>query len=730
MGQWKLWSTVLTDLRKVFSEIASGFNITSACASLRSSERSIGDEVTPGDSGLTFVSHERVLHLDGVKHLMISKFSSKDDPNYCRLLDRIRAGWTHISNDKDQIAKIWLWIGVSGVGGGQLSSSDSITWNTADYETAVSRRYEGTGQWLHSDKVFQSWASQSIANKTDTRTLWVTGPGGVGKSVLCSYAVETISRRETKSATPYVFLRYGKERNKCQIAQILASQLLEHVIREQGGVEVEVLSLLSQSSSNVRNLHEMIRLLVSQCYSVYFFLDGLNEIALAEAEPSEMRKMELKRFSENLEETIGFLEGLTKDDKLHVRLWCSSQKTHSVIAMMQNLRAAELEMDQALVARDVQAYLADVQSEIVQRLSDDDDRKFFTHALIAQAGSNFRWAYMMAETLRGCHLPKLLVDKVKQGLPGDLRTTYQERFKELQMLDRHDVQDGFPPLSYHILSVLAFARRPLKLAELQEALSILEVRWVNKERGDCQSLQPDTMIQQGGIIHRCKPFVEFVPLGPGINTDGYLTLAHASVFEFLRESHKQQEGLTREASQQRYQDEGPSPLADGELITDACFKYLSQTRYSLPLRKLSSVDFETSTSPRSNIRQHSFLQYAAKYWYRHLEGSKLGMGRCAEVEAFLRSPQFITAIQIQSLFVVGHFIHSLDQNKDNSPRPAGYARLMKSNLPEWFRKCDKRRRLVAEYESFFLEWSNFLQLGVTNYLNGEPWRSTNASGVR
>ena len=28
MGQWKLWSTVLSDLRKTFAEIAVGFNIT------------------------------------------------------------------------------------------------------------------------------------------------------------------------------------------------------------------------------------------------------------------------------------------------------------------------------------------------------------------------------------------------------------------------------------------------------------------------------------------------------------------------------------------------------------------------------------------------------------------------------------------------------------------------------------------------------------------------------
>ncbi|KAK8241966.1 hypothetical protein HDK77DRAFT_270218 [Phyllosticta capitalensis] len=41
-GQWKLWSSVLSDLRKSFSEVSVRFNITSACASLKGGD---ADEV-------------------------------------------------------------------------------------------------------------------------------------------------------------------------------------------------------------------------------------------------------------------------------------------------------------------------------------------------------------------------------------------------------------------------------------------------------------------------------------------------------------------------------------------------------------------------------------------------------------------------------------------------------------------------------------------------------------
>lgn len=723
-----LWSSVLSDLRKLFSEIASSFNVTSACASLKSSKRSANGEVTPGDSGLTYLGHERVLHLDGVKHLTISKFPSQDDLNYLRLADRVRAGWTCITSDMDHISKVWSWIGLPTAGGGQPSSFDSMTWNTMDHETALQRRHPDTGGWLFQKETFQSWASRSPLRREDTRVLWLTGQGGAGKSVLCSYSIDTISKplgsgnktseAPLSPATPYIYLRYGKERNKCQLAQLLAAQLLEHVLREQGGVEMEVLSLLKQNASEARNLRELIRLLVAQCSTVYFFLDGLNEIALADAAPSETRRIELDRLKEDLRSTVKFLADMTRDDTVHVRLWCSSQKSQPVITWMQDLGAKELKLDRALVTKDVLSYLAHVREETVKRLSDPEDKRVVATRLLAEAGTNFRWAYMMAESLRNCKQPKLLVQKVEQGLPRDLRTSYKSRLEELLMLDGQDVEDGNgPPLSMNILSVLACARRPLRLSELRGALSILEVPWEDKSKGACHNLEPDIMIQKEDMMHRCTPLVEFVPFDDTATSDGFMSLSHGSVFEFLHEKvPNEKPGHSKSSIND---EKKPEPVVNKNLIAEACLKYLSQIRYSKLLRKRSPVDFWTTELPPTNIRQHHFLQYAAKYWYRHLEDAGPSPTRCADITTFLISPQFITVIQIQSLFIVGHFIHSFDQNKDNGPGAANHGRMMKRNLPEWFRTRNEGRELVAQYEIFFSEWSTFLQLGVTDFLNGE-----------
>ncbi|CZR51756.1 uncharacterized protein PAC_01633 [Phialocephala subalpina] len=691
IGQWELWSSVLSDLRKVFGEIATGFNITSSCASLR--PNGFADDVAPGDTGLTFLRHERTLHLDGVKHLTICKFSERNN-NYQRLLDRIRAGRVCITKDDEQIQKVRSWIGMAV--GGQAESHSEL--NTNDHERCLNQRHDGTCEWLFSNTVFSDWVTKEDAN----RILWLTAPGGSGKSVLCSVAVQQISQTPMRPATPYLMVTYRKERSKCQMATLLASQLLDHVLAEQGGIDTEVLSLLNQNATKASNIHDLIRLLVSQCSAAYFFLDGLDEIRFLEtASSSACQVADMLR--EDLLITLQFLASMAWDASgTKVRLWCSSQKADPVNGWMMQLKPVELIADETSIEQDIHQYLAHTQDNILVRLSDPADKAAVTAALHIQAGCNFRWASMMGNSLTNTKIPKDLVDKVLQGLPKSLRESYQMHFKELKRLDKNDQEEGNPPISMDILSILMFAKRPLKVGEVQEALSIHQMKITE---GNCPNLDSDTLILKQDIMHRCAPLVDFVS-SPEKSADGHLQLSHASVYEFLQEHMAKRVDKCDNAS-----GSVPEILVCHDTIADACLKYLSQVRYSKILRKLSATEFETGFERcPDNIRQHHFLQYAAKYWYRHLE--EWGCDRCEDMKAFISSPQFITSIQVQSLFVVGHFINSFDH--ENKSR-----KLMKRNIPEWFRNCTDGRCLVKDYEIFITEWSRYLQLGVTDFMNGE-----------
>ncbi|KAK8249067.1 hypothetical protein IWZ00DRAFT_316077 [Phyllosticta capitalensis] len=696
-GQWTLWSNVLSDIQKSFGEIAPSFNISSACASLSDRPQ---DNVTPGDSGLTYQRHERTLTLHGVKHFTISKFSSHQDSNYKTLLDRIKVGRTCRTKDPQKIKEIRNWIDP----GATCHGDDDF--NKITYEKALSQRHPETCQWLLKHKSFRNWRSLSQGSGSN-RFVWLTGGGGEGKTVLCSSAIEHIHHFDKRAATPFLMITYGKDRTKHNMAAILAAQLLEHLVND--GIDTEVLSLLRRSSTMVENLHEMIRLLDKQCTTVYFFLDGLNEVKTAEEDPSEMRRVYLEFLSEGLHSTVYFLTSLTQDKSMDVRLWCSSQRSQPIVEWLERLGPTQISMNKSSVGLDVQSYLKSVQEGILDRLS-EPHRTVAKKSLSAQAGTNFRWVFMMQASLDKITIPDLLLEKILQGLPERLETFYAERLQELRALDRQGSKDSNPNLSINILSLLAYSKRPLSVTEVQEALSIIEMPW------DCGSLTKGRMIEREAIIHRCELFVDFIPF-PSSPSDGYLKLSHGSVFKFL---HGSPEGGQRQDKGQSDALDSSSrndPVVKGSIIAKACLKYLSQDRYSVLLNKVSSTEFKTSAPPRQRVCDHKFLCYAAKHWFHHLQEVGHSLKRCANVAKFLLSPQFLVTLQVQSLFCPGHFIHPFHQYKGG--RSTGNKIQVKRHLPSWFENCVERGNMVSDFDKFLAEWKNFLHLGETECLNGE-----------
>ncbi|KAK1456143.1 hypothetical protein CMEL01_16555 [Colletotrichum melonis] len=652
-------------------------------------------KVTPGESGLTNFRHEHVLHLYRVTHQTICRFRPQDD-NYDRILRRIKAGRKFVTKDGGDITKIRDWINLG-------NQPDPGGWNAYDFKEGIKRRHGGTCEWFWQDYAFRAWAGfiHDLIPRNIDPVLWVTGPGGVGKSVLTSFVIEKLSALPSKPATPYIMLSYKQERSECQMAKIIASQLLDYLIETEQGVDRTALGLLNRDATQASHIHGLIRLLVQQCSSVYFVVDGLNEVSHEEAMLSDTstRGASLNRLVEELRSTLEFLHHMTKTNNM-VRLWCSSQSTDPVVKLMSSepLCATAVPIKESRVRKDVQAYLVAAMDEVLNRLHDPEERASVAVKLLIEAGENFRWAYMMQDSLRNCRRSKDIISKVEAGLPRNLRQSYLSRLDQLVALDRNDEEDGNPPLSINILSILAFARRPMQLQELQEAISIVDSLLTN---GSCPDLTADNLIRSEDIMHRCTPLVDFVPLANS-SKEGYLVLSHGSVYEFLREP-----GTERNTASGS--DDKPfNGRVKADTIADACLKYLSQERYASLLKKRSANTFETRDNER--VREHRFLFYAAKYWYRHLETT--GPERLVQVKDFLLSPQFLTAIQVQSLYVIGHFINTLNREDE-------HRKVIKRNIPDWFRQSDEGRVLVQDYEVFLDEWSRFLQLGVTSSMNGE-----------
>jgi hypothetical protein len=238
-----------------------------------------------------------------------------------------------------------------------------------------------------------------------------------------------------------------------------------------------------------------------------------------------------------------------------------------------------------------------------------------------------------------------------------------------------------------VLSLVAFARRPLRTSEVIEAVAMIRTA----KNQNCKKSYVDLR----RILDSCLSLVRMIRTDS--NSENWiLRLSHSAVRNFLWKNSDMNSELSG----------GTEPLVSSKIIRDCCFRYLFQPRYSMLLQKSSATKFWTYNN--EEVSSHQLLSYAAKYWHLHFDDPSPDANDCAEVELFLRSTNFQTCIQIQSLFVIGYFLHSFDSITDAEIST-------RRTLPNWMRGSE----LSRQYLNFTSEWGELLRRGLSTEFNGE-----------
>jgi hypothetical protein len=180
------------------------------------------------------------------------------------------------------------------------------------------------------------------------------------------------------------------------------------------------------------------------------------------------------------------------------------------------------------------------------------------------------------------------------------------------------------------LSCLVYALRPLSVDELCEAIAISD-----HEVGE--NLDANCQVFKSRLRDLCAPLVTYDEVFSRSGHKYIVTLAHSSIKTFLI---RKQDVLSAGGDAQI----SPTRLAW------ATINYLRQPRYSKPLKKVKGT-FETAH--KENIIDHHLLNYCAKYWYRQMDNLTYSIEVCQEVESFVRSENFFTCLQVQSILVGG-----------------------------------------------------------------------------
>lgn len=210
-----------------------------------------------------------------------------------------------------------------------LSSQEDNNVNSQLHDRNLKAREQGSGKWLFSHNDFQNWLTAK--RKGSQTNLWLRGSPGVGKSYLCSTAIEHVSKQLGEICL-YYFYRFDDQPETASsggisAAALLVDQLFRHFWKQDQRVAAHVNDYIKTMEKNMTSLEETARLIIKQGNqfsqeqgiapranpaSVYLFLDGLDE----------------NKHSHAAEDILKLFESLDEEPSILRKTWISSRETN------------------------------------------------------------------------------------------------------------------------------------------------------------------------------------------------------------------------------------------------------------------------------------------------------------------------------------------------------------------------------------------------------------------
>ncbi|KAG1898125.1 uncharacterized protein F5891DRAFT_1148495 [Suillus fuscotomentosus] len=516
-------------------------------------------------------------------------------------------------------------------------------------------RSQITCQWLFSHDEFLQWQN----NPPLSPILWIHGPPGSGKSTLCSSAIEFLAKSPGSDVVIFHFYDFAQHFSPEQTLSILAAQLLLHYHQRLQEIPDELQKIIHAPQSLLERVQKVVKALIEGYPRIYFFLDGLDE------------ETTTKSSWDDAVLVLRFLAKLVDESPTRVRVWCSSQRRDCIRKELRGCRSLDID---GYTRSDLALYLSDEVSKLQLLWSSPSEQASILETLKSRAECSFIWAKFMIDALGECWSTARMEEHLK-GFPQTLAEYYHRFFDCIEKLDL--------PLACKVFSLVIFARRPLRLKELTEAISCLESE-------PHQELQHKVKRSFNSIRVIVQPFIEFINTD---RTDDSCTeeytchVLHSTLRDFLVDHPNI---LCDNSSDLRISAEWPAR---------ACLCYLDQSRYSGLLVRREGRWLDVTEDP---VDCHPLLVYATKYWDKHLDDVTIDIG---SIESFITSPNFRTCVQVQSLWVEAQFSLLSRPNEDN-----GFNTYVRRVFPSCFARAQTGpdQKLWTDYRRFLQEWIYFL----------------------
>ncbi|KAI1125655.1 ankyrin repeat-containing domain protein [Nemania abortiva] len=458
-----------------------------------------------------------------------------------------------------------------------------------NYDDFVLKRLYGTCDWIFHRLQFQQW--KSFAPETP-RILWINGPPGYGKTILCARIIEYMSTTQTNLA--YFFFSSEMESRAdpfviitSWIAQLLTQGQAFDLARERWeAVDGRAISKI--------DIKELFSTLVHDLPPCTFVVDGLDECAVAEGIINQDHHSSLFDF-------LRFLTHVIVDSESQVLI-----VSRNDLRVRQGLNANGNGMTGQFVEiqispKDVEADASTFSRSIVSRkLSNKSEaqRKVLADRLADRCESMFLAIKLLEDDLRGGLNMKQLQRAIDQA-PNKLDHIYDRDWERIQSLDSSRKHRAFS-----ILRWVTFAARPLTVLEITECLLL-----PNGEDGDIDYEELPDFIDQvyvrTEILELCGSLIEIRAKPKSDLGDSTIHLTHFSVKQYVL-CHMHAYTADPIANEQLV---SSNESVQNNLIAKACLHYLNsdQTWNEALLERHNSA-----------VLTRPFREYAAHSWPIHV----------------------------------------------------------------------------------------------------------------
>ncbi|SCO84274.1 related to ankyrin [Fusarium oxysporum] len=467
------------------------------------------------------------------------------------------------------------------------------------YEDSLSKRLDTTCEWIFDRSKFKSWLS--LENPSRPGLLWINGPAGFGKTVLCAHIVQHLFEVLATPVAHFFFTADHESREdpfsalrswECQVAA-KNSDAFECIRR---AWENDISEKASRGS-----LVKLFNEIVTAVPGCVFIADGLDECSQLGTGDASVAWL--------LRDITNAIAGTD------VRLLLVSRDEPEIREVLGNQqdKFSEYRIGTVDVEADTAAFS---QSVVDKRLSNKsvDLRSAISKAMTVRCQGQFLWIKMQGESLRNGMSRKRLYEVV-EDTPSSLDRIYDHNWTRITEMPDRDRDRAFALLRW-----TAFTLIPLTVYAATEAVLITQFGELDPDEYP-ESF--DDIYIKTEIVGLCGPLLEVRDdaenLSPRYRT---LHIPHFSVHQYIVEH------LPVPAWMQANRIlNGEHERVHHTAIARACVQYLS----------LPQV-WEKDGFPYLCTR--ALLFYAAYFWLDHARISFMDNSLFVLSEAFLSNDSF------------------------------------------------------------------------------------------